>query len=136
MKQALIIVLAAAFFLGCSDKKAEEKALFDDIIKVHDKVMGADEQLMKNKMQLDTIAAQNPMPQIKDSAKIYIKLLNAADASMENWMHNFNPEYDGKPHDEVMTYLGKQKTEITGVDTQIQQAIKKSTSYLAKIKSK
>jgi len=136
MKKILIALLAGFLLFGCSDKKAEEKALLDDVLKVHDHVMGNDEQLMKNKMQLDTLAAHSSDTVIKNSAVIYIKLLNNADGAMDNWMHSFDPDYKGKSHDDVMSYLSNQKKQVLTIDTMLNSAVKKSSDFLSSIKSK
>ena len=48
MKVFLTLLLLAVLFFACSEKKVpdkeQEKALFDQVIKIHDKVMGADEE--------------------------------------------------------------------------------------------
>jgi hypothetical protein len=135
MKRTVITFFIGFTLLGCTDKKAREKALLDEVINVHDKVMGADEQLMKNKMQLDTLI-QHGDAGIKDSAAYYSKLLTTADDAMSNWMHKFNPEQTGKSHDEIMAYLDAQKTQVMAVDSQLTKAVTESTKYLSKIKSK
>jgi uncharacterized lipoprotein NlpE involved in copper resistance len=135
MKKIVIAVFIGFTLLGCTDKKAQEKTFLDEVIKVHDKVMDADEQLMKNKMQLDTLVKNSPASE-KDSAVIYVKLLNNAENSMEDWMHKFNPDQTGKSHDETMAYLGSQKKQIMTIDSQLNAAINKSNKYLLKVKSK
>jgi len=140
MKLYLLIFFVSVFFLGCSDKtasdKAQEKALLDEVIKAHNKMMATDDQLMKNKMQLDTISAHNPPQVVKDSAQFYIKKLNDADAGMDNWMHKFDPEFKGKGHEDIMTYLSDQKKQVAAIDSQINLAIASSGKYLTKIKAK
>jgi L-arabinose isomerase len=77
---------------ACADKKAQQKVLLDDIIKIHDKVMSADEQLMNNKMKLDTLIKTKTIPDTDKSAKQLVQQLNSADVAMENWMHKFDPD--------------------------------------------
>ncbi|HEY4327658.1 MAG TPA: hypothetical protein VGN20_26990 [Mucilaginibacter sp.] len=135
MKRTVITFFIGFTLLGCADKKAQEKALLDDVIKVHDKVMMADEQVMKNKMQLDTLI-QHADARVKDSAAYYSKLLNTADDAMSNWMHKFNPAQTGKSHDEIMTYFDTQKKQVMAIDSQLTAAVTGSTKYLLKTKSK
>jgi hypothetical protein len=52
---AAVICLA---FNACKDPKAEEKVVLNDVIKIHDNVMGYEDQLMHNKMKLDTLLIQ------------------------------------------------------------------------------
>jgi len=104
---ALSIILAV---FGCTQKKADTKATLDDIIKVHDKVMSADEHLMNNKMKLDTLSKQDNIAG-KDTIKMLIAKLTVADSSMETWMHNFDPDHKGKSEDETIAYMDAQKKE-------------------------
>jgi hypothetical protein len=137
MKLLITAFLLALLFFGCSEKKApdkdQEKALLDEVIKVHDEVMGADEHLMKNKMLLDSLAKASVNV---DSAKAYSSQLTLADSAMSTWMHKFDAENTGKTHEQIMTYLDAQKKEISKVKVQINTALSASDTYLKKIKSK
>ena len=55
MRKYIFAILSAVTLLGCADTKKQEKLLLDSVIAVHDKVMASDEQLMKNKMILDSL---------------------------------------------------------------------------------
>ncbi len=136
MKQLLITVFAILILTGCSDEKAQEKTLFDSVIKVHDEVMGADEQLMKNKMLLDSVAKIDSTTDTRDSVHFYLKKLNNADSAMSDWMHKFDPENTGKPHNEIMVYLNSQKKQIEAVNHQVKTAIASTDEYLTKHKLK
>jgi len=140
MKIFLVILFASIIFLGCSEKKVpdkdQEKTLFDEVIKVHDDVMGADEHLMKNKMLLDSMVKHNSTADVKDSVYTYLGKLNLADSAMSSWMHKFDAENTGKSHEQIMSYLSDQKKQIEGVKTQINGALAVSDKYLAKWKMK
>src|SRR5258707_15897535 len=93
MKNPLIVIVVSLALSACSDGKKQEKDLLDNILKTHDKVMGNDEALMKNKMVLDSLLK---MPAKDTAEKVNMKAidlkLKAAEESMENWMHNFEPD--------------------------------------------
>jgi hypothetical protein len=133
MKKIGIALLTAIILWGCSDKKAQEKAALDSIINVHDKVLAEDEQLMKNKLLLDTLIKKGPA---NDTAKILSSKLALADSAMDTWMHAFEPDHTGKSHDETMAYISKQKKQIIQIDSQLSEAISASNNYLIKIKTK
>jgi hypothetical protein len=135
MKKVFIAISVALITFRCTNKKAESKAAFDDLIKVHDKVMGADEQLMNNKMQLDTLLKQDKFTE-KDTAKLLITKLVSADSAMATWMHNFEPDHKGKSDDETLSYMNGQKKQIIAIDSQINAAVAESNKYLHKIKGK
>src|SRR5437879_3727118 len=113
MKNLLIITLISLALCACSDSKKQEKDLLDNILKVHDKVMGNDEALMKNKMQLDSLLK---LPATDTAEKVNMKALDtklvAAEESMETWMHKFEPDVTGKSHDVIIKYYSEQKRGI------------------------
>jgi hypothetical protein len=135
MKKIAVTLITALILAGCADKKKEQKVALDDILKVHDKVMGSDEQLMKNKMQLDTLLKQGKAGNA-DTAKMLSKQLNAAETNMETWMHDFDPEHKGKTDQDNVNYMNIQKKQIMAVDSQINVAITASNQYLLKLQKK
>jgi hypothetical protein len=118
---------------GCTDKKAQKEVALDEVIKIHDRVMAADEHLMKNKMQLDTLLKIDSARD-KDTAVLLKTKLMLADSAMEIWMHEFDAGYKGKSDEEILAYMSNQKKQITAIDSQINVAIKKSDQYLSRIK--
>jgi hypothetical protein len=131
-KKLFIPLLACVVLFGCNDDKKQEQTLLNDVIKTHDKLMVDDGAIMKNKMLLKTM----PITDAKDSVVFYTKSLDDADNSMMNWMNKFNPDFTGKTHEQVMTYLNIQKVEIAKIDSQINITLAKSNNYLSKIKAK
>ncbi|WPV02208.1 hypothetical protein SNE26_10510 [Mucilaginibacter sp. cycad4] len=136
MKKHLFAAAGIALLLGCTDTKKQEKDLLNQVIAVHDKVMANDEQLMKNKMLLDSLIKQNAPNINKDSAQVYLKLVDDADNAMSDWMHKFDAENKGKSHQEIMDYLEAQKKLISKIDTQITVAVAGSTKYITQIPAK
>jgi hypothetical protein len=128
IKKIAITLFAGLALFGCNNDKKEETALLNDVIKTHDKLMADDGLISKNKIQLDSITTA------KDSVAAYKKLLDSADNSMMDWMHKFNPDFTGKSHTDIMTYLTAQKAEILKLDSQINNAIKASGDYIVKAK--
>jgi uncharacterized lipoprotein NlpE involved in copper resistance len=128
IKKIAITLFAGLALFGCNNDKKEETALLNDVIKTHDKLMTDDGQIMKNKMLLDSATAS------KDSVTVYKKLLDSADNSMMDWMHKFNPDFTGKSHSDIMTYLTAQKAQILKLDSQINSAIKASGDYIQRVK--
>ena len=133
-KKLFIPLLACVALFGCNDDKKQEQALLNDVIKTHDKLMADDGAIMKSKMQLKMIATGNAAA--KDSVAVYSKSLDDADGSMMNWMNKFSPDFTGKTHEQIMTYLNTQKAEIAKIDSQITVTLAKSNSYISKNKMK
>ena len=133
-KKLFIPLLACVALFGCNDDKNQEQTLLNDVIKTHDKLMVDDGTIMKSKMQLKMIAAGNAAA--KDSVAVYTKSLDAADGAMMVWMDKFSPDFTGKTHEQVMTYLDTQKAAIAKIDSQITVTLAKSNSYISKNKMK
>jgi len=137
MKKTIIAALTCLALFGCTDNKKQEKALLDSVISVHDKVMGKDEQLMKNKMKLDTLLKSkltgDTAAEKEQLMGLSIQLTNAEDA-MEKWMQKFEPDPKGKSHQEIMDYYSNQKVQVTAIDSALNAAINASGSYLNQLK--
>ncbi|MDF2431164.1 MAG: hypothetical protein JWP44_795 [Mucilaginibacter sp.] len=136
MKKIIFLLIAGLTVSGCADKKSQKKAVLDSVLSIHDKVMGADEQLMKNRLLLEGMVKSNPTAEIKDSVYRYLDKLKLADSTMDTWMHNFDYEQKGKSENESITYYQSQKKIIKSIDSQINAAVNRSNKYLIKMKMK
>jgi putative SOS response-associated peptidase YedK len=132
MKTKILIaaLLIACTFSACKDEKAEEKKTMDDVIKIHDKVMGKSEMIVQYKATLDSLTKVTTDSVMMVKAVNLKKDLTTADAAMEDWMHKFNPDFTGKSHTDVMVYLQDQQVQIKRVDSLITNAIDKTGKYL------
>jgi hypothetical protein len=133
MKKIAITAIVCMALCACSDTKKQEKDILNNILKVHDKVMGDDDLLMKNKMQLDSLLK---LPAKDTAEKVNMKAidlkLQAAEEAMENWMSNFKPDsIITKSHDDIMKYYDAQKKGIMAVDSQMNVAVTESKKYLS-----
>ncbi len=122
----LIIILINA----CSDPKADEKKMMEKVISMHDTVMVKSEKVMKYSSALDSVAKSKT-----DTAKIHTAItlnsqLKMADEAMMTWMHRFNPEFAGKSHAEIISYLNTQQTQVHRIDSLLSLAIKRSDKFL------
>jgi predicted transcriptional regulator of viral defense system len=134
MKKLFIVAFALFALSACNNGKDQEKALQDEVIKIHDKVMGADNQLMDNKMKIDTLLTTVTDTTKKAELTRLQNQLTTAEEAMENWMQNFDPEQANKSSDEKVAYLTDQKKQIMTIDSLMNVAIDKSTQYLNTIK--
>jgi hypothetical protein len=134
MKKLLIVAFALFALSACNNGKDQEKALQDEVIKIHDKVMGNDNRLMDNKMKIDTlISTTTDTTQKAELTRLNSELM-VAEQAMENWMQNFNPDQGNKSQEEKVAYLTGQKKQIMTIDSLMNAAINKSTEYLNAIK--
>lgn len=132
---AFIVIALAA----CTDDKAKEKELLDEVIRIHDEVMGKEDYLMRNKMKMDTILTPGPLSDkysVEEKmtiSAVRFKLIKADDA-MSKWMERFDPELKGKTHDEKMKYYTEQKKAVTKIDSIFTAVIEGSDKYLKELK--
>ncbi|WP_295674514.1 hypothetical protein [uncultured Mucilaginibacter sp.] len=136
MKKIILPIIAAFVISGCADNKAQEKAALDSVLALHEKVMGSNESLLKNKTILDSLLKKDTTAILKDSVTRHLSEVINADSAMDNWMHNFDADMTGKLPVERMIYLRSQKKQITKVDSQINAALAASDRYLKNMKMK
>ncbi|CAM3753251.1 hypothetical protein MUGA111182_07390 [Mucilaginibacter galii] len=130
-KNLSIALMASAFLLSaCTDTKKQEKDALNEVIKVHDEAMAKSEQAIKNKMLLDSMGKANT-PLQKTDINTIISNLTTTDKAMEDWMHQFNADYTGKTHEEVMQYLADQKKKVRQVNNQLAAAVNQSNQFIA-----
>ncbi len=140
----LVLLGVSLLFVACNNNKKHQEDLQKSVIAVHDSVMTEMGTLMEKKTEinkmlthLDSLKSANPnldTIQVRTDLTKVIAELASADEGMMNWMHNFNPDYTGKSHEEVMTYLDEQKVKINSVDGSIKTVILKSDSVIMKYK--
>jgi hypothetical protein len=68
----------------------------------------------------------------KDSILAVQMHLEAADDSMNNWMHHFEPDVTGKSNEEAVHYFEEEKVKIQKVDSLFKREIKSADAYLRK----
>ena len=114
--------------LGCGEKKQDNQALYDEVMKVHDEVMPKMDDIYKLKQELKK--------QISDSANLAdekrkmieatILKLDSASESMMVWMRNFNPLPDSLGEEKARAYLEDQQAKIKSVKEEMLDAIDKA----------
>lgn len=140
----LVILTSTLAFTACTNHKKEQENLQQAVIAAHDSVMTDMNTLMEKKTQvkfilshLDSLKTKNTSldtMKVRTDLTLLNKDLATADDAMMAWMHNFNPDYTGKSHDEIMDYLNGQKEKINSVELIFKKVIIKSDSLITKYK--
>jgi hypothetical protein len=138
----LFATVATLIFTACQNNEATQKALHDEVIAKHDTLMAKMDEVITNKNKLESILTKlstlkqehitldtNLLKLEIDSSKT---ALNIADDAMMSWMHNFNPDYSEKSHDEVIDYLNDQKHKIDSVKILFNSSLNHSNSLISK----
>ena len=143
MKNIIIFCLALFGLQACQNVQ-DYKAVRQEVMEAHDKVMMDGEIAITNKMKLDTLAARldslskikvisDTLAERKNINALQLKL-NHADDQMNDWMHKFDAELGDKSNDEAVLYFKAEKEKVKSLDSLYKVAISESTSYLSKFK--
>ncbi len=111
IKTLAVLAISVITLNACTDTKKQEKDALNEVIKIHDEAMAKDEQAVKNKMLIDSLVKDKMITDTVQSSAT-LKALTEADQGMEKWMHQFNADYTGKSHEQIMQYLDEQKKEV------------------------
>lgn len=129
-KKLLSFLFVLFIFSSCN--KAEEKLsqeLNDQVMQLHDQLMGKTEDVLKLKSRLDSLSNG------KDSVNVHkiIASLNKADDSMMDWMHQFSVDSLGKM-DAVnkISYLKKQLEALKNLEKSTDSSVHAAKTYSVK----
>lgn len=144
MKKIILFLMVLISFTACNNTKEEEEILQANIIETHDVLMLKGETIMANKESLNQIlentANANSANESLDNEAFFKQVntlnnnLTKADDAMMTWMNNFNPDFAGKNHTQIMEYLNKQKIEIEKVESLTEKALNNSNMFIKKYK--
>ena len=117
------MIFSITLMISCIDnKKKEIDQLSDEVIVLHDEVMPLMDGLYQTRMKLQKLAASDSAGiDSVEVAAIILQIKNAEEAMMD-WMHNFNPGYEGANPDETIQYLLDQKNSIEALGKQMKTA--------------
>lgn len=113
-----LIVLVSS----CNKFNAEEQALWDEVMKLHDDSMLNHGVMMKNTSQIrKKIKSGEIQPNMVEAFKPSLEKIDAADEAMMSWMSDLKGpvKLSGKSHEEIMAYLQGEKVKIEQIDKNI-----------------
>ena len=107
---------------SCNKFNAEEQALWDEVMKLHDDSMLNHGVMMKNTSQIrKKLKSGEIQPNMVEAFKPSLEKIDAADEAMMSWMSDLKGpmKLSGKSHEEIMTYLTSEKVKIKKIDKDI-----------------
>ena len=119
-------------FIFSSCNQAEEKLsqeLNEQVMQLHDQLMGKTEDVLKLKSRLDSLTNG------KDSVNVHkiIASLNKADESMMDWMHHFSVDSLGKMDAaNKISYLKKQLEALKNLEKSTDSSVYAAKNYPVK----
>ena len=130
-----MLCLISALLFSCKTEP-DAKAIRQEVLNIHDKLMIDGEKVIKNKMKLDTLLVSDRVKRAPDSVvqkqKIndLISRLNAADEKMMDWMHFFKDDFKGKTEQEDLSYYKSEMVKIRAVEDSYIKVTRESDSIL------
>lgn len=130
MKQLIPIAALTLGLIACNTKGGEHahhdhdarsldanKALYDEVMNIHDEVMPKMEELYNLKKQLQKQIAESPnlVAEKRQELERTIAQLDSASNSMMTWMNDFNPLPDSADTEQARAYLEGEMEKIKKV---------------------
>jgi hypothetical protein len=131
MAQKFMTFLSIMLILG-SCNQAEQKLsqeLNDQVMQLHDQLMGKTEDILKLKRRLDSLSTGQDSVNVN---KIIVSL-NNADASMMDWMHHFSLDsLEKKDVTNKISYLKNQLEALKNLEKSTDSSVHAAKTYTVK----
>lgn len=137
-----LFFLAVSLCIIACQQKENRKELRSEVIKLHDEVMAKNSEVVNLQMTLDTLIRNvdslkkaNPQRDTAVLKKDLIKLLErlkVAEEGMNEWMHAFEPDTEGKTEDEASGYFQAEKKKLQRIDSLYDESTEQTKAYLKK----
>jgi len=141
MKKTTILVLFSMLAIGCQ-QQLSYKQVRDEVMNYHDEVMADHGKILKNQLRLDTllrdlssVALSRPgLDTVREKRTIteMRERLQKSEETMNDWMHQFEPDVTGKSNEEAVQYFKNEKAKIAAIDSLYKAEIRASDTYLSK----
>lgn len=143
--KAIYITLSCALLLqtGCQSGPSKGDELKNEVIKVHDRIMPRNEEIISLRQELSQIRTQlDSLKQARPGADTALiasetdslaSALENADNAMSDWMHAFRTDYSGMEEEEVVQYLQEEKKKIEGIEHRYERSIQDTRKYLKEL---
>jgi len=133
--------LFSIFLLSSCNQEPDFKVVRQQVLDQHDLLMIDGEKAMHLQMTLDTLGKtgfrklKQEQPDLDTAAeqqqiKMLLADLNKADDSMNDWMHAFNPDAEGKSNHDAVLYFKKEKLKVNQIDSLYRKALTQAGKYL------
>ena len=130
-----VLYLVTTLLFSCKTEP-DSKAIRQEVLNIHDKLMIDGEKVIKNKMKLDKLLVSDQIKLAQDSVLQKQKIndliirLNAADEKMMDWMHFFKDDFKGKTEQEDLDYYKSEMVKIRAVEDSYIKVTRESDSLI------
>lgn len=131
----MVLYLITTLLFSCKTEP-DSKAIRQEVLNMHDKLMIDGEKVVKNKMKLDKLLLSDQINLAQDSVLQKQKIndliirLNAADEKMMDWMHFFKDDFKGKTEQEDLDYYKSEMVKIRAVEDSYIKITRESDSLI------
>jgi len=118
-------------FFACSTKEDPNESLKQEVIAIHDEVMPMMGGFVRDGMTIDSIlnnfeniATESPAidtTEQKEKLRALRQNIENANESMNDWMHQFNLDFDTMTQEEVKLYLENERAKIVEINNQFKK---------------
>jgi len=137
MKKIIILLAGVSIiFSNCTSNDAIQQELVREVMVIHDEVMPKMDDIYKVQKQLRKEGADIKTGALRKEIDDHILSLEQAGEGMMDWMANLKlpSENDTRTHEEIMSYLAKEKIEIQHVSDDMNGSIAAGKELLEKLK--
>jgi len=131
MAQKFMTLLSIMLILGSCNQAEQKlsKQLNDQVMQLHDQLMGKTEDILKLKRRLDSLSTGEDSVNVN---KIIVSL-NNADASMMDWMHHFSLDSLEKMDvTNKISYLKNQLEALKNLEKSTDSSVHAAKTYTVK----
>jgi hypothetical protein len=131
MAQKFMTLLSIMLILGSCNQAEQKlsKQLNDQVMQLHDQLMGKTEDILKLKRRLDSLSTGQDSVNVN---KIIVSL-NNADASMMDWMHHFSLDSLEKMDvTNKISYLKNQLEALKNLEKSTDSSVHAAKTYTVK----
>lgn len=138
-----LCALSFIFIIPACKQEPDFKVVRQKVLDQHDQLMIETEKVMTLQMKLDTLSksglktlkiTQPTLDTLAEQQQIKILLaeLGKADDSMNNWMHAFNPDAEGKSNHDAVLYFKEEKLKVNQIDSLYKKVLSDADQYLGR----
>jgi len=141
INKTLSLLILSFCIIACQQKE-NRKELRSEVIKLHDEVMAKNSEVVSLQMKLDTLirdidSLKSASPErdtlsLKKDLQKLMAGLKMAEEGMNEWMHQFEPDTEGKTEDESSSYFQEEKKKLQRIDSLYDTSTKQTKEFLKK----
>lgn len=138
-----LLILAGAILYGCSGNHSV-KDTKEQVIALHDTIMGKNDQLVHLEMRIDSMLRDMDSVKkvytnadtvlLKNELNAIQSRLKGSEERMNDWMYKFEPDVTGKSDEEALKYFEGEKNTLSNLQQEFIKNISEADNYIKNLK--